>query len=106
MYSNYCFFISKLTLASAKSSNLGLKKYRIPLSAPSRVSDLISSTNIIMNGKVAVKYLTFADDFMLFHIPKYISTHAHIRQATNSHRRISKSSIPLPICSTFRLKFY
>lgn len=90
-------FKNILTSASNNFSNLGLKKYRIPLSAPSNVRALISSIMMIKNGNVAVKYRTFAEDFILFQMAKQTSTQAHTKHATSSQRIISKSSIPFPI---------
>lgn len=61
---------NKLTLALFSSSHFGLKKYLIPLSAPSRLNDRIKNTTMSKNGKVAVKYRTFAEDFILFQSAK------------------------------------
>lgn len=44
-----------ITFASASNSSLGLKKYLIPLSAPSRVKDFARKIMIRISGIVAVK---------------------------------------------------
>lgn len=84
-----------LTFASASRSNLGLKKYLIPLSAPSSVRDLARNMMMRIKGIVAVKYLAFAEDFILFHMAKYTKIQAHSRQATSSHLSAPKFSIPV-----------
>lgn len=96
--------ILKLTFASPSSSHFGWKKYFIPSCAPSKVKDFARKTMMKMNGNVAVKYLTLADDLILFQRPKYTNTQAHSKHATNSHLKVPKSWRPLLICRTLMLE--
>lgn len=57
-----------------------------------------------MNGNVAVKYRTLADDFIDFQMAKYTNIQAHIRHATKSHRNAPASSKPVLIWSTLFLE--
>lgn len=96
---------SWVTFASLSSSQRGRKKNCRPLSAPSRVRDRMRKTTIKRNGRVAVRYLTCADDFMDFQTEKYTIIQAVIRQATSSHLNAPDSSIPLLIWSTLLLDY-
>lgn len=93
----------ELTFACLSCSQLGRKKYCNPLSAPSRVSDLPKNIIIKINGKVAVKYRTLADDLIDFHIAKYTRIQAQTRHATSSHLIAPGYSIPSLICNTLFL---
>lgn len=59
-----------LTLAFPSNAQFGRKKYLRPFSAPSSVNERPIKTTINTNGKVAVKYLTLADDLIDFQIAK------------------------------------
>lgn len=94
---------SWITFASASNSQRGRKKNCRPLSAPSRVRDRMRKTTIKRNGRVAVRYLTCADDLMDFQTEKYTMIQAVIKQAISSHLNGPDSSIPLLIWSTLLL---
>lgn len=94
---------SWVTFASPSSSQRGWKKNCRPLSAPSRVRDRMRKTTIKRSGRVAVRYLTCADDFIDFQTEKYTIIQAVIRQATSSHLKAPESSIPLLIWRTLLL---
>lgn len=94
---------SWITFASPSSSQRGWKKNCRPLSAPSRVRDRMRKTTIKRSGRVAVRYLTCADDFIDFQTEKYTIIQAVIRHATSSHLKAPESSIPLLIWRTLLL---
>lgn len=92
------------TLALPSSDQFGRKKYRNPCCAPSNVTARPKKIIIKMNGNVAVKYRTLADDFIDFQMAKYTKIHAHIKHATKSHRNAPAFSKPSVIWSTLFLR--